>query len=156
IHHRGLHLREALENARTQVATFIHASSEEILFTSSGTEANNLAIQGIAAKLPKEKNRILISAIEHPSVYFAALSLQNRGFAVDLIPVEADGRILPEKIFLLLKPNTGLVCLHHGNHNLGTIQDIAHISEMVHQNGSLFFCDATTSGGWLPIDVQTL
>ena len=157
LHRAGLRAREALSLARSQAASLIHAESpDDILFTASGTEAANLAVKGVALASRKRGNHIVLSQIEHPSVFRSAHYLENLGFVCTRVPVNKEGWVDPESIQAALTDQTILACVHHVNHDIGTIEPIEEIGAILREKGIPLFVDATASGGWLPIDVQKM
>jgi len=153
-HEKGLETQDALEKARKIVAKAINAEPEEIIFTSSATESNNLALLGLA--LAKGKGHILISAIEHDSVIKPAKFLKEQGFNVELIPVDKFGQISPIKVKEIIKKNTILVSVMHANNEIGTIEPIAKIGKICKDQGVLFHTDASQTLGKLKIDVKKM
>jgi cysteine desulfurase len=157
LHHHGLLVREALATARSQVASLIHAASpDEIIFTSGGTESANLAVKGTAYGNRRRGNHIIVSATEHISVLNSVEFLESQGFTCTKIKVDTEGVIYPEAIRTALTDQTILICVHHVNHELGTIEPIQQIGRIAAERGIAFFVDAVASGGWLPIDVQAM
>lgn len=157
LHRAGLRMREALELARSQAAALIHAESpNDIIFTSSGTEAANLAVKGTAYANRKRGNHIVLSQIEHPSVSHSVRYLESQGFHSTRVPVNQEGWVDPEAIREALTDQTILVCVHHANHDIGTVESIEKIGSILNERAIPFFVDATASGGWLPIDVQRM
>jgi len=157
LHRPGLIARKALQKARLEVCDFIHAQSEEeIIFTSGGSESANLALKGLARAQKERGSHLIIGAVEHPSIIRSAKVLENEGFSVTWIPADLEGRIDPKAIAGALQPSTILVAVQHANHDLGTIQSSAEIGSLTRAHNITFFCDATASGGWLPIDVKTI
>ncbi|HEX4209931.1 MAG TPA: cysteine desulfurase family protein [Candidatus Binataceae bacterium] len=154
IHHSGQRARKILEEARQRVATLIGASARTIVFTSGGTEANNLAVCG-AARASGER-RIITSAIEHSSVLAPVAELERSGFAVQRLIPDRDGRIAPEQISEALDDNVGLVTLGLANAEVGTIQQLAGIGEAIARRGALFHLDAAQAVGRIPLDVAEL
>src|SRR4051812_45278362 len=155
VHAGGVEAREAIDEAREKVARFVNAASpEEIIFTSSGTEAINLAIKGCALADRKRGNGIVFSAIDHPAVTQSIDFLETQGFRGISVGATDDGFILPEKVSAAPNGEVILVCAHAGNHDIGTIQDLRGISEAADKLGAAFFLDATYAAGWMPIDVQ--
>jgi cysteine desulfurase len=155
LHRHGLRARDALNQARQQVASLIQAgSAEEIIFTSGGTEAANLAVKGAAYASQKRGNHIVASAIEHPAVLKSIEFLEAQGFSAARVPVDSQGRIKPAEIAKALTDKTILVCVHHANHDVGTIQPVREIAAVLEERGVPLFVDATASGGWLPVQVQ--
>jgi cysteine desulfurase len=157
LHRSGLRAREALALARSQAASFIHAESpDDILFTSSGTEAANLAVKGVADANRKRGNHIVVTQIEHPSVLKSSAFLEKNGFTCTRVPVNHEGWVDPESIRAALTDRTILVCVHHVNHDIGTIEPVVNIGAILNERGIPFFVDATASGGWLAIDVRKI
>lgn len=156
LHGEGQKVKAAIENARAQVAQLINAESEEIVFTASGSESNNFALKGVAFANQKKGNHIVISAIEHFSVMQAAKSLEKNGFAVTHVPVDANGLVNPDDVKSALTDQTILVSVMHANHEVGTIQPLAEISQVVKERNILFHTDAIQTTGVIPVDVKAL
>lgn len=157
LHQQGLRARDALAKAREQLAALIRASSpDEIIFTTGGTEAANLAIKGVAYSNRKRGNHIVLTEVEHPAVMQSVEWLETQGFAATRVPVDGQGRVDPEAVRAALREETILIAVQHANHEIGTIQPVRVISEIAAERGIAFFVDATASAGWLPVDVQAL
>jgi cysteine desulfurase len=157
LHQLGLRAREALAQARQQVAAFIHAESpDEIIFTSGGTEALNLAIKGVAFAAPRRGNHFVVSAIEHPAVLNSVEFLQQQGFQCTQVRVDSEGGVDPGDVRAAIRGETILIAVHYANHDLGTVQPVREISALAAERGIPLLVDATVSGGWLPVDVQRL
>src|SRR2546422_1801781 len=157
LHEHGLRVREALAKARAQVAALINAPSpDDIIFTSGGTESANLAVKGIAYANQRRGNHIVITEIEHPSVISSVEFLEKHGFVCTRVKVDVEGRVNPGDIGAAITDKTVLVCVHHVNHDIGTIEPIREIAEPANARGIPLFVDAVASGGWLPIDVQAM
>lgn len=156
VHQFGKEAYEAVENARKIIAEFINAYSEEIIFTSSATESNNLALKGLAFLNRNLKNHIIVSSIEHDCVLNAARWLKKQGFEVDYLPVDKYGLVDIESLKKLIKKNTLLVSVIHGNNEVGTIQDISLIGKICREKEVLFHTDAAQSLGKVPIDVKKM
>lgn len=157
LHQHGLRVRDTLAKVRAQIAAFINAESpDDILFTSGGTEANNLAIKGVAYANQRRGNHIVLSAIEHPSVLNSVEFLEKQGFTSTKIPVDRQGAINPDDVKKALTDKTVLIAVHHANHDIGTIEPIQEIGKIAAERGIPLFVDAVASGGWLPIDVQAM
>ncbi len=156
IHSWGDEAREAIEKAREQVAALIGGEAEEIIFTSSGTEANNLAIKGLAQGQITKGKHVIISAIEHFSVLHAARTLEKAGFEVTEVPVDKYGMVDPDEVASNIKKETVLVSVMHANGEVGTIEPIADIARKVKEAGVLFHTDAVASTGTIPVDVNKL
>lgn len=156
-HQQGLRARDALAKAREQVAALINAESpEEIIFTSCGAEAANLAVKGVAYANQRRGNHLVVSAIEHPAVLQSAEFLQTQGFTCTKVKVDVEGLVSPDDVRAALTDKTILIAVHHVNPDLGAIEPIAEIGRIAGERGIAFFVDATASGGWLPIHVRAL
>lgn len=157
LHQLGLRAREALAQARQQAAQLIHAASpEEMIFTSGGTESANLAIKGVAFASHRRGNHIVLTETEHPAVTNSVEFLEKNGFTSTRVKVDGEGRVKAAEVAAAMTDQTMLVCVHHANHDIGTIQPIAEIGALVGERGIPLFVDATASGGWLPIDVEAM
>lgn len=149
--------REAIDRARAQVAGAIGAKSGEILFTSGGTEADNWAILGGAlATRGNGKRRVVTTKIEHHAVLRACEALERLGFEVVYAGVDGEGRVDPEEFRALITPDTALVSVMLANNEVGTIQPVARIAQIAHQNGALMHTDAVQAVGHIPVDVDAL
>src|SRR5262249_54025921 len=149
--------RDALAQARAQIAALINAGSpDEIVLTSGGTESANLAVKGIAHANPRRGDHIVISDIEHPSVILSVESLEKRGFTCTRVKVDSEGSVAPADVRAALTDKTILICVHHVNHDIGTIEPIPEIGRLAAERGIPLFVDAVASGGWLPIDVRAM
>lgn len=155
-HALGRASQEALEDARGRVAALLRADCDELVFTSGGTEANNLAIFGVLNRFAPRDAHFIISAFEHAAVSQCALAAQRRGFRVTVVDVNADGMVDPEKIEAAIRPETRLVSVMHANHEIGTIQPIPRIAEICHRRGVLLHTDAAQSAGKVQIAVEQL
>ncbi|HUH66255.1 MAG TPA: cysteine desulfurase family protein [Syntrophales bacterium] len=155
-HALGRTTREAIEEARTRVASLIGAGRAEIVFTSGGTEADNLAIRGIACARKDRGNHIITSVIEHHAVSRTCEHLERNGFAVTYLPVDSDGLVNPEDVRKALTEKTILVTIMHSNNEVGTIEPIAEIGRITSEKGVAFHTDAVQSVGKVPIDVNEL
>ncbi len=156
LHEWGDAAREALDDARSKVAALIGAQPEEIIFTGSGTEANNFAIKGLAQARESQGKHVVISAIEHYSVLHAAKTLEKWGFEVTHVPVDKYGLVDPEEVVKSVREDTVLVSIMHANSEVGTIQPIAEIAKVVNRTGAVFHTDAVATAGTIPVDVKEL
>lgn len=157
LHQHGWRAREALAKARAQIARLINAASpEEILFTSGGTESANLAVKGVAYACQRQGHHIVLSAVEHPAVLRSVEFLQKQGFTATIVEVDHSGHVDPAAVAAAITDRTTLICVHHVNHDIGTIEPIREIGQIAAERGIAFFADASASGGWLPIDVQAM
>ena len=152
-HYYGRTMRDAAEVAREQLASLIDCSPAEIFFTSGGTEANNLAIRGVAAACPRLR-QIVTSVIEHPATLAPCALLESRGYQVDRMPVDQTGAVRLSDIQAIISKETLLVTIMHANSETGTLQPIREISRMAHQAGALVHSDAAQSVGKVPVSVR--
>jgi cysteine desulfurase len=148
--------KAALENARGQVAALLGAESEEIVFTSGGSEANNLALKGVAWALHGKGSHIITGAIEHPAVLGPCRFLERQGFNVTILPVDGSGRVDPDDVTRAITPQTVLISIMHANNEVGTIQPIAEVSRIAREHGILIHTDAAQSVGKIATDVNAL
>jgi len=156
LHDWGDEAREAVEDAHSKVAALIGARSEEIIFTGSGTEANNFAIKGLAQAQQSKGKHAVISAIEHFSVLHAAKTLEKWGFELTQVPVDQYGLVDPDEVAKSIREDTILVSIMHANGEVGTIQPIAEIAKVVKKTGVLLHTDAVATAGTIPVDVKAL
>ncbi len=155
-HGQGKIPREAVEHAREAVATLIRCEAQEIIFTASGSEANNLAIKGVLAAGQKKGRHIITSLIEHFSVAHPLKHLEREGLEITWIPVDKTGRIRPEDVAAAIREETLLVSIMHANNEIGTIQEIQEIAHITQEAGVLFHTDAVATIGVIPFDVDEL
>ena len=156
IHSSGQRGRSAVDAARDSVAALIGAKTAEIVFTSGGTEADNLALFGSLAASNHSGKHIITTAIEHHAVLNAAQALEKQGIDVTYVPVGASGIVDPQDVRRALRPETILVSVMHANNELGTIQPIEEIGRIAAEADVYFHCDAVQSAGKLPLDVNRL
>jgi cysteine desulfurase len=157
LHQLGLQSRDALAKARAQLASLINAESpDDIIFTSGGTEAANLALKGVAYANQRRGKHIVLTEIEHPAVMNSAEFLEKQGFTCSRVKVDREGRVNPADIQAALTEQTVLICVQLANHDIGTIQPIREIGPIAAERGIPLFVDAAASAGWLSIDVQAL
>jgi len=156
LHSWGREAKKALEEAREQVAALIGARPEEIVFTSGGTEADNLAITGAAYANARKGKHIIISSIEHHAALDTAAHLQKQGFKVTFLPVTAEGLVRVEDVAEAITGETILISVMHANNEVGTIQPIAEIGRLAKEKGIVFHSDAVQSAGKIPINVDEL
>lgn len=156
IHHHGEIPQDALFRSREQVARLIGAENEEIIFTSCGTESNNLAIKGAAFNEFHNGKHLVISAVEHYSVLYAAKSLEKLGYEVTLVPVDALGRVDPDDVRRAIRPNTVLVSIMLANNEVGTVQPLAAIADFTREKRVLLHTDAIAATGRIPVNVKQL
>jgi cysteine desulfurase len=156
LHSYGDPVREALEGARAQVAALIGAAPEEITFTSGATEANNLALKGVALKLQKTGKHIVSTVIEHRSVITPLKYLERVGFEVTSLPVDGEAFVDPKDVEKAIRDDTILVSVMMANGEVGTIEPVGEIASIARERGVLFHTDAVHALGWIPIDLSTL
>jgi cysteine desulfurase len=159
-HSLGDSAARALTDARKTVAAVLGCRPGEITFTSGGTEADNLAVKGIAlARQAADPalNRVAISAVEHPAVEESARYLERfHGFTVDVVPVDGNGTVTPEALAAVLRDETALVSIMYANNEVGTVQPVAELAALARGRGIPFHTDAVQAAGWLPLDVKAL
>ncbi|MFZ2410208.1 MAG: cysteine desulfurase NifS [Candidatus Methanoperedens sp.] len=156
IYNIGRQAKRAIEEARQKVADLIGAKKEEIIFTSSGTESDNLAIKGIAFKNRKKGDHIITSSIEHHAVLHVCKYLESQGFKVTYLPVNKDGIVNPADVEKAITPQTILITIMHANNEIGTLQPIEEIGKIAREKNVPFHTDAVQTAGKLPLDVETL
>jgi len=154
-HAFGLKAREALEESREVVARSIGAGPEEVIFTSGGTESNNLAIKGIALA-NRDKQHLITSKIEHTSVLNVAKSLERTGVRVSYLNVDREGFVDLEQLRDEVDEKTLLVSIQHANQEVGTVQDVSEIGKICEEKGVLFHVDAVQSFTKVPVDVEKM
>jgi cysteine desulfurase len=155
-HAYGYRTRAALQTAREQLAALLDAAPEEVVFTGGGSEANNLAIKGVAYALRARGNHLITSAVEHPAVAEPLRFLERQGYQVTTLPVDTTGQVDPAQVAAALTRETILVTIMHANNEVGTIQPIRAIAEIAHTRGVLVHTDAAQAVGKIPIDLQAL
>jgi cysteine desulfurase len=155
LHDWGNRSATILELARAQVGQLINAPAESIIFTSGGTESNNLAILGVAATFAKPAH-LIISTIEHAAISEPAKMLEQQGWEVTRLAVDRAGRINPADLQTALQPNTAIVSIIWGQSEIGTMQPIDQLANITHNHGALFHTDAVQVAGRAPIDCVTL
>jgi len=152
VHGFGREAREGLETAREQIAGFLRVSKDEIVFTSGGTESDNLGIKGIAAA--RRSGHIVTSQIEHHAVLRTCETLETQGFTVTYLPVDEYGMVRPEDLEKAIRPDTILVSLMHANSEVGTLQPMSDLGKITRGHGVPLHVDAVQTFGKVPIDVD--
>jgi cysteine desulfurase NifS len=155
-HSFGLEAREGVERARGQVASLLGCKTDDLIFTSGGTEANNHAIKGVVYAYRERGNHIITSAVEHPAVTEVCHYLEGQGFRVTYLPVDEHGLVEVEKVEEALTNETLLVSIMHANNEVGTIEPIAEIAQVAHRYGALVHTDCAQSVGKIPVNVDDL
>jgi cysteine desulfurase len=154
-HAVGRAAKGAVETARAQVAALLGCEKDEIVFTSGGTESNNLAIRGVAQASP-ERRHLVTSVVEHPAVAAPCAWLERQGWRITRCGVDGDGRVWPAEVAAAVDAGTALVSVMHANNETGVVQPIEPLAEAVHAAGALLHTDAAQSVGKLPVRVRDL
>jgi cysteine desulfurase len=154
IHGFGREAREGLDGARERVAHFLGVGKEEIVFTSGGTESDNMAIKGIAAA--RGRGHIVTSAVEHHAVLRTCAALESQGFAVTVVPVDGHGMVDPDDVRRALRPDTIVVSIMHANSEVGTIQPVGEIGRITRERGIPFHVDGVQTFGKIAVDLDAL
>ncbi len=155
-HWAGRLAREAVDAARAEVAALLNAMPREIVFTSSGSEANNHAIKGVFFRARSRKPHVIATRIEHPAVLEPCKFLERLGASVTLLPVDSTGRVDPDDVRRAITRHTVLITVMHANNEVGTIQPIAAIGRITRERGILFHTDAAQSVGKIATDIREL
>ena len=155
-HHYGRVAKQALEESRIIIADLIGAKPEEIIFTSGGTEADNLALRGIAYRKRERKGHIITSSIEHDAILSTCNVLEKDGFTITYLPVDSQGRVDPDDARKSIRKDTILISVMYANNETGVIEPIAEISEVAREHGVPFHCDAIQAVGKIALDVREL
>ncbi len=156
MHSLGQRAKDALETSRVAVAGLINAPVNQIIFTSCGSESNNLAIKGVAYAYSDRGKHLIVSSIEHFSVLQAAKRLNQEGYEITYLPVDKYGLLSPDELEKNIRKDTILVSIQHANPEIGTIQEIKKLSEIAHKAGVFFHTDAVAIAGIIPVDVNEL
>ena len=156
IYSYGQEARGAVEEARVRVAELIGAQSEEIVFTSGGTEADNLALKGVAYAHEHRGNHVITTSIEHHAVLEAARFLERRGFVVTYLPVDQYGLVDPQDVRKAITAKTILISVIHASNEVGTIEPVAEIGSIAREAGISFHSDAVQTAGHIPVNVDEL
>jgi cysteine desulfurase len=156
LHAEGRRALDAVEAAREEVAGLVGAQSSEIYFTSSGTEANNFAVKGLALGQQARGRHVVVSAVEHSSVLNSVKALEKQGFSATLVPVDRFGRVDPADVEKALTKETVLVSVMTANSEVGTVQPVAAVAAVCRSRGILVHTDAVAAAGSIPLDVKAL
>lgn len=156
LHAHGRRAQEAVEEARGDVAALVGARADEIYFASSGSEANNFAVKGLALGQQARGRHVVVSAIEHSSVLNSVKALERQGFTAALVPVDGQGRVDPAEVEKALTPETVLVSVMTASNEVGTIEPVAAIAAAAKKRGALVHTDAVAAAGSVPLDVRAL
>ncbi|MGB3613808.1 MAG: cysteine desulfurase family protein, partial [Elainellaceae cyanobacterium] len=155
LHHWGVRAATYIEQARISVASLINAPADAIVFTSGGTEADNFAILGTAHRYSTPQH-LIISSVEHSAIAEPVRLLEQQGWRVTRLPVNAQGRVSPAALTAALQPDTVLVSIIYGQSEVGTLQPVQALRTIAQRHGALFHTDAVQVAGRLPLDVQQL
>ncbi|HUJ79801.1 MAG TPA: cysteine desulfurase family protein [Nitrospiria bacterium] len=156
-HLAGDRPKEAVERARGQVAALVGAAPAEVIFTASGSEANNLAIKGLAATAAaRHRRHLIVSAVEHPSVTASCRALEAQGFTTTVLPVDSTGRVDPSRLQSELTAWTAIVSIQAASSEIGTLQSIAELGSLTRRAGVPFHVDAVAAAGRIPLDMASL
>jgi cysteine desulfurase len=156
LHRSGREAKEALEDSREKVAALLGARAEEIIFTSGGTESDNLALKGIARKNRKHGKHIITTQIEHPAILETCRALEKEGFEVTYLPVTAEGLVELSTLEASIRPDTILISVMHANNEVGTIQPLEEIGRLAAERDIYLHSDAVQSVGKIPVNVDDL
>ena len=156
LHRLGVEARGAIDRARGRVAGLIGADPGEIIFTASGTEADNLAVKGLAQARTNRGRHIVVSSIEHHAVLYAAKAMERQGFTVTQVPADGDGVVRPDEVTRAMRDDTILVSVMRANDETGTIQPVREIAEVAYRRGAAMHTDAVAAVGRLPVNVDEL
>jgi cysteine desulfurase len=157
VHHFGQRAKAVLDEARSAIADLIGAEPGEVVFTSGGTEADNLALRGAAeAAEPGGRRHLITSAIEHEAILNTVKALTKRGWTATVLPVDASGIVSPAALASAMTRETAVVSVMHANNEIGTIQPVADLAAIAHEFGAVFHTDAVQSVAKIPVNVRTL
>jgi len=156
MHAFGQEAKRAIEAARDRIASFLGAKTEEIIFTSGGTESNNFVLKGVAGAAGKKGNHLITSVIEHHAILESCHYLEKQGFQVTYLPVDRFGLVNPDDVTKAITDKTILLSIMHANNEIGTIEPIAEIGRIARERGVPFHTDAVQTFGHLPINVNDL
>ena len=156
VYDMGSKIKEVIEEQRAKVANLIGAKPNQIIFTSSGAEANNLAIKGVIFAKQKKGNHLIISAIEHHSVLNTARFFERMDYEVSLLPVDKQGLVDPERLSNAIRPETIMVSIMHANNEIGTIEPVSELSAICREKDVIFHTDAVATVGNIPTNVNEL
>ncbi|MBI5294848.1 MAG: cysteine desulfurase [Chloroflexi bacterium] len=156
LHWAGQQARQAIVQGRQQVADLFHASPDEIIFTASGTEADNMVLMGVAVRYQPRDCHIITSSFEHPAILETCKHLEKLGYPISYLPVTPDGIIEPQSLRQALRPTTRLVSVMAANNVVGTLQPIGELARITREHGALFHTDAVQAVGKIPLHMDAL
>lgn len=155
-HFYGRQTKNAIENARKQLADLLHCSPSEVIFTSGGSESNNYALKGYAFANQERGKHIITSSIEHPAIIEVCKFLETKGFELTYLPVDYTGRVNLSDVKKAIRPDTILISIMYANNEVGTLQPISEISNLARRNSIAFHSDCAQAVGKVPVNVQEL
>lgn len=155
-HSFGWEAEKAVDDARRQIATLVHADSKEIIFTSGATESDNLALKGVVEMYREKGDHIVTSVTEHRAVLDTVKRLEKQGLKVTYLPVDKEGFVNPDDLNKAITDKTILISIMMANNEIGTINPVAEIGKIAKSRGVLFHCDATQGVGKIPVDVEAM
>ncbi|HET9910954.1 MAG TPA: cysteine desulfurase family protein [Anaerolineales bacterium] len=156
LHWAGQQAKQAIEEGRQQVANLFHAEAEEIVFTASGTEADNMVLTGVAAQYKPQDCHIITSSFEHPAILETCNHLAKLGYPITYLPVSSDGIVMPESLKQALRPHTRLVSVMAANNVVGTLQRVDDLARITREYGALFHTDAVQAVGKIPLHMDRM
>jgi len=156
VHAFGQEAKGLLDDARQQLAHLLNAEPNEIVFTSGGTESDNLAIRGVAEASPRPKKHVITTQVEHHAVLHTCLALQKSGIDVTYLPVNSEGLVDPQAVRKAIIPDTILITVMHSNNEIGTTQELKEIGQIALEHDVYFHTDAVQAAGKLQLDVDDL
>ncbi len=156
LHWAGQQAKQAIDEGRRQVAELFHASPDEITFTASGTESDNMVLVGVASQYKPQDCQIITSSFEHPAILETCKYLEKLGSEISYLPVSAEGIVEPESLKAALRPNTRLVSVMAANNVVGTLQPIAELAQIAKAHGALFHTDAVQAVGKIPLHTDVM
>lgn len=156
LHWAGQQAKQAIVDGRKQVADLFHANPDEIVFTASGTEADNMVLVGVASQYKPQDCHIVTSSFEHPAILETCKHLAKLGYPITYLPVSSDGIVLPESLQQALQPNTRLVSVMAANNVVGTLQRVDELARITKEHGALFHTDAVQAVGKIPLHMDRM
>ena len=156
LHWAGQQAKQAIDTGRGQLAKLFHAEPDEMVFTASGTEADNMALVGVATQYQPADCHIITSAFEHPAILETCKYLHGLGYPISYLPVSTDGIVEPASLGQAFQPNTRLVSVMAANNVVGTLQPIGELAQMAAERGVLFHTDAVQAAGKVPFDMRSM
>jgi cysteine desulfurase len=156
LHWAGQQAKQAIDSGRSQVAELFHASPDEIIFTASGTESDNMVLIGVSSQYRPQDCHIITSSFEHPAILETCKYLEKLGYAISYLPVTSEGIVEPESLKAALRLNTRLVSVMAANNVVGTLQPIAELAQTTKAHGALFHTDAVQAVGKIPLHTDSL